>query len=63
MGTEKTKSAIERFKKKEPASDFDEQLMFIFIALVGEMEKKAIAQNKTETKEFTQEELKALIGD
>lgn len=49
---------LEKLKKNEPAEDLYEIQVHLFTALVGSIEKAAIAQDKVVYKEMTIDEIK-----
>jgi len=63
LGPEKVAEAFKKFRDtKEEPSDLLEAALFTLTAIVGEVEKKAIEQNKFETIEVTAEEAAKLFN-
>jgi len=57
-GPEELKKLFEKFANtQEPAADQNEETIFILTALIGEVEKAALAQGFVETKEYSKEEV------
>jgi hypothetical protein len=63
LGPEKVAEAFKKFRdtQQEP-SDLLEAALFTLTAIVGEVEKKAIEQNKVETVELTAEEASKIFN-
>ena len=63
MGQENIPIALKKFKETaEGPADKDEAMLYILLALVGEIEQKAMDQKKTEDVTITDEELKTMFG-
>jgi len=63
MGQEGIQLALKKFKETaDPPADKDEAILYILLALVGEIEQKALDQKKTEDITVTDEQLKEMFG-
>jgi len=62
MGNEKLQKSLQKFKTtNEIPYDIEEATLFMLLALVGEMEREAIAQKKVQEVELTEEQMKQIF--
>jgi hypothetical protein len=63
MGSEQVKASLEKFKSTaDPATDKNEETLYILMALVGEIEQKALDQKKTQDVQITESMLAQMFG-